>query len=54
MIAKMKFKDGAVTVNPQTLLGPVALAKPPALQLWDDALAERVDQALDAQYANGL
>lgn len=54
VLVKMKFKDGAVTVNPQTLLGPVALAKPPALQLWDDALAERVDQALDAQYANGL
>jgi acyl-CoA thioesterase FadM len=38
---KMKFKLGAITVTPQTLLGPVAMAKPPALQLWDDALAAR-------------
>jgi acyl-CoA thioesterase FadM len=38
VLVKMKFKHGAVTVNPQTLLGPVAMAKPPALQLWDDAL----------------
>lgn len=35
---KMKFKHSGVTVNPQTLLGSVALAKPPALQLWDEAL----------------
>ena len=35
---KMKFKHSGVTVNPQTLLGPVVLAKPSALQLWDEAL----------------
>jgi acyl-CoA thioesterase FadM len=38
VLVKMKFKHGAMTENPQTLLGPVALAKPPALQLWDEAL----------------
>lgn len=38
---KMKFKHGAITVTPQILLGPVAMPKPPALQLWDDALAAR-------------
>jgi hypothetical protein len=41
VLVKMKFKLAAVTVNPQTLLGPVAFAKPPALQLWDDAMAAR-------------
>jgi hypothetical protein len=35
----MKFKQGAITMNPQTLLGSMALPKPPALTLWDDALA---------------
>jgi acyl-CoA thioesterase FadM len=39
VLVKMKFKQGGITVKPQELLGPVALAKPPALQLWDDALA---------------
>jgi acyl-CoA thioesterase FadM len=39
VLVKMKFKQGGKTVKPQELLGPVALVKPPALQLWDDALA---------------
>jgi hypothetical protein len=41
VLVKMKFKLAVVTVNPQTLLGPVTFAKPPALQLWDDAMAAR-------------
>jgi Thioesterase-like superfamily len=36
---KMKFKLGAITVNPQTLLGVVAMAKPAGLQHWDETLA---------------
>ncbi len=39
VLVKMKFKQAAITVNPQTLLGPVAMPKPAALTLWDDALA---------------
>jgi acyl-CoA thioesterase FadM len=39
VLVKMKFKQGAITMNPQTLLGSVTLPKPPALTLWDDALA---------------
>jgi acyl-CoA thioesterase FadM len=41
VLVKMKFKQCAITVNPQTLLGPVAMTKPKGLQLWDDALAAR-------------
>lgn len=41
VLVKMKFKRGGKTVKPQELLGPVALPKPPALQLWEDALAMR-------------
>jgi acyl-CoA thioesterase FadM len=39
VLVKMKFKQGAITVNPYTLLGPVTMPKPAALTLWDDALA---------------
>ncbi len=39
VLVKMKFKHGAVTVNPQTLLGPVDMAKPAVVQHWDETLA---------------
>jgi acyl-CoA thioesterase FadM len=38
VLVKMKFKQGALTVNPAELLGVFVGEKPVHLQLWEDSL----------------
>lgn len=39
VLVKMKFKKGAITVNPFTVIGQLPSSKPPHIEKWEQALA---------------
>lgn len=39
VLVKMKFKRGAVTVPPAEVIGPSTIAKPAAIEKWNEMLA---------------